>query len=361
MAVARAQPGMVLGRTVYDTTGRVVLESGTKLNQDALRTLAVYRVGEVVVNDRRVVDVAVQPLVPPEMESAAAQVLRQLMTEGSGSRETDQELIREVENVVYTMARECFPEVVGEANVNGFLSSEDYLYAQPARVAGLCMLIAKRAGLDTQAMTQVGMAALLMNVGYVRVSARNLEAPGSMDERVLKELPQHAQHGAQLLGQYPQFGPEVIQAVEQHHERWNGTGYPNSVRGPQISPGARIIAVADTYYELVSRRPDQPPSMPHEAVEFILAYSGELFDPAMVQIFARLVPLYPSGITVRLNTGDVGIVVDSNLGHVGRPVVRVCQAPGGPLRRPYDVNLADAEHQKLLVVEVDPFLPVPED
>jgi HD-GYP domain-containing protein (c-di-GMP phosphodiesterase class II) len=352
---------MVLGRAVYDTTGRVVLASGVTLTQEALGTLAVYQVGEVVIYDRRVVDVAVQPLVPPEIEAATAQALRQLITESRGNLKVDPDLIKEAEVAIYTMARECFPEVVGEANVNGFPSLEAYQYGQPARVAALCMLLAKRAGYDTRAMSQLGLAALMMNIAVVPAPAPNLGAPHALDQRVVQAASQHASQGAEMLAMHPQFWPEVIRGVGEHHERWDGTGYPNHLRGEAISPFARIISMADTYYELVSLGPDRPAFLPHEAVEYVLAYSGELFDPKMVAIFVRLVPLYPTGTAVRLNTGDVGIVANSNPGHVGRPMVRICQASGLPLARPYDLDLTDAENQKLLVVEVDPFLPVPED
>ncbi len=158
------------------------------------------------------------------------------------------------------------------------------------------------------------------------------------------------------------FEPEVIRAVLEHHERWDGSGYPQRLKGEEISPYARLIAIADTYYELVSRRPDRPAYMPHEAVEFILAYSGELFDPELVQMFARVVPLYPTGTTVELSTGELGIISNANLGHIGRPVVRICfDAKSRIVRRPYDINLAEAQYQRRLIIAVDPFLPPVEE
>ena len=127
-----------------------------------------------------------------------------------------------------------------------------------------------------------------------------------------------------------------MEAVGQHHERWDGSGYPARMQGEDISPFARIIAMADTYFEMVSRRPGREAYMPHEAVEFILAYNGVLFDPELVQIFTRLVPLYPTGTTVRLNTGELGIICDANMSHIGRPVMRVCfNSEQGILAKPY--------------------------
>ena len=80
----------------------------------------------------------------------------------------------------------------------------------------------------------------------------------------------------------------------QHHERWNGTGYPTGCAGKDISLFARILAIADTYYELVSVRENRDLFMPHEAVEYIMAYGGERFDPEWVGLFARQVPIYPT-------------------------------------------------------------------
>ena len=79
-----------------------------------------------------------------------------------------------------------------------------------------------------------------------------------------------------------------------------------------------------------------------------------------MKIFSRLVPLYPTGMTVKLNSGELGIVIDANLGHIARPVVRVCPS-GNNGRRLYSINLSEAAYQDRLVVEIDPYLPLPEE
>ena len=178
-------------------------------------------------------------------------------------------------------------------------------------------------------------------------------------DQVFRNAPQF--QGAEFLENHSGF--ELATAVARsHHERWDGSGFPGRLKGEEISPFARIIAVADTFYEMVSRTPDREPYLPHEAVEFILAYNGVLFDPELVQIVTRLVPLYPTGTTVKINTGELGIISDANLGHIGRPVVRVCfDAESGTLTKTYDMNLAEARHQHRLVETVDAHLPLVED
>ena len=149
------------------------------------------------------------------------------------------------------------------------------------------------------------------------------------------------------------LGDEAVKAVLQHHEQWDGTGYPQGLKGEEIAPFAAIVSMANAYYELVSVRPDRPAMMPHEAMEYVMAFSGELFRPDLVQMVTRQVPLYPTGLLVQLNTGEVGIISDANVGHIGRPLVRICydrQNEEEP--KPYDVDLSDPTHQDRLIVQV---------
>ena len=113
------------------------------------------------------------------------------------------------------------------------------------------------------------------------------------------------------------------------------------------------MAIADAYFEMVSKKATRDPFQPQDAVEFIMAGSGDLFDPDLVGIFTREVPLYPTGVTVKLNTGEYGIVSDGNIGHIGRPTVRICvDASGARLRNPYDFDLTEPENQGCMVVKV---------
>ena len=259
------------------------------------------------------------------------------------------------------MVREMFPAALGEANVSGCFSIEDYNYVQPTRAACLSMLIARRLDSGIVDTANLRMAALLMNLADML--NKDGSAPMSVDpfqetgDQPLKENTNHPSQTVETLTKAKRFDPETVEAVLHHHERWDGSGYPSGLKQEQISPFARIIAIADIFYELVSKRPDREGYMPHEAIEYILAYSGELFDAVLVQLFTKLVPLYPTGTTVKLNTGEVGVVADANTGYMGRPIVRVCSLGGSNyVQRPYDINLAGPKHQNQLIVEVDAYL-----
>lgn len=353
IGVKHARPGIVLGRAVYDSQGHQLFDQGACLTGDSLTTLAIYGVREILIEDPRLADIPVQPLVAPEVEAEAIQALRQLLTEGAGSGNVAELLVDQLERAIHAMVQALFPEVIGEVNAAGCSSWEESRFVRPVKAASLAVLMGRRAGLPFVELSRLGLAAALMDVGLMpppreaRLTGEQSSAEASPEFRL------HPQRGATILSQSRRLDPGIPNVVLQHHERWDGSGYPQGLRGSDACLPARILAIADTYYELVSETGGKKALMPHEAVEYVMAFSGELFDPELVQVFARQVPLYPTGVTVRLSTGEVGVVSDANPGHIGRPVVRILYDSSlKQLQNPRTVNLAEREQLGRLITQV---------
>lgn len=347
-----AKPEMKLLRPVYDNSGLLLFERLTVLDEAKVGQLQVYGVREVIIDDPRVEDVPVQPLISPELEAEAIRALRDLMVESGPSGPVHDLLVAQLEKPVYAMARELFPDVAGEPNVAGGSTPDDYRYVRPVKVASMAMLIGRKLGWAWMELSALGMAAVLMDVGTLSLDEEALRTFDPYANPAGAHETAHAHDGAELMRSTKIALPQALDGVQHHHERYDGSGLPDGVRGEEIPAMARAIAVADTYFELVQSRPGRKATMPHEAVEYIMASSGELFDPEMVEVFVHQVPLYPTGITVQLNTGEIGIVSDSNLGLIGRPMVRICLDEEGRGVHPYDLDLAEQENQGRLVVQV---------
>ena len=356
LAATHAKPGMVLAKDVVDSRGYALLPAGALLDEDSLTTLLIHRVWEISVEDPRVSDVGVQPLFPPELEAKAADDLLQLLQESPPGGAIEEVLLDEVRNSVYALGRALFPTPfwgLGDPNVSGCLSIDDYKHVQPIKTAGLSILLSKMEGLGIAEAVDIGIAAALKDVGYILwpEAATDRHEPLYGLESV--EIQQHTLQGAKFLGQYGQVGPEVAEAILQHHEHWDGSGFPDGLKGEDVRLGARTIGLTDTYYQLVSPRPHRPAFMPHEAAEYIMGCRGELFDPQIVQLFARGIPLFPAGVAVQLNTGEQAIVSRSNSGHVGRPIVRICANKAGKaIASPYDIDLSEPEYQGVMIGQV---------
>ena len=354
ISVENAQLGMTLARAVYDTLGKLVLDAGTVLDVAHLPLLSRLEVGSIIVQDPRVDDVIIVPLISEEVEAQGVRLVHRLLSGNHGGlpEHVNLDLVA-VGRIVKIMIQGFYSTFMGEINLEGCKSRGNYEYIHPVKVAELSLLMGKEAGLSRTDLDSLGKAALLENIGYILLPdgfVANLDASA---EEKSPEFRKHPELGYQILSRHRELDTRVAEAVWQHHERWDGSGFPQGLKGDKISPFARIIAIASTYHALVSQRRGQQPYSPPEAAEFIVAYSGELFDPELVQTFIRNVPLYPKGVMVKLNSGEKGIVTDTNVGYIGRPVVRICyDRNGGVVQKPYDIDLTRQDQQNKMIVDI---------
>ncbi len=402
ISVQYAKPGMTLAKPLYDGYGHAILSQGASLNAEWTQVLGHMPVAELFVVDDRNKDAVVSPLISPELEGALAEALsrfiasvqvaeerasvvigarrldltnagsataRQMETVSQGADPTRllQLMSRVVEQVIATEK--------GGPTIAGCHSVKDYDYVLPVRAAAMALWMGKAAGLTDIQLMNLGVAALLQNIGYAKVVPKELtQRPGASWEELafmnvwrtddnggranaalptddeMKIICKHPQDGAEMLGRCQGISSEAVDIVLQHHERWNGGGYPKGLEGTRIDLSARILAIADTCCCIASKRPYRQAFPPYEAGELVVACSGGLFDPDLVQIFMEQIPLFPAGVMVGLNTGETGIVVDANVGLVGRPVVRVCYGPdSSEVETPFDLDLSDDEYENVLV------------
>jgi HD-GYP domain-containing protein (c-di-GMP phosphodiesterase class II) len=353
VSVNNAQAGMVLAKTVYDVKGVPVLEMGEKLTDAKLPLLARTTSAEIVIEDERSADIVVGSLFPVDAETKAGHALNILLVMNQGHTQGVQSgglvgLVAPINRLV-----DCvYPFVVGDPAITGSHTLQGYHYVHPIKAAELSMVIAQLAGADKPELSNIGLAAALMNIGYLGLRPMLLEKTLPLEKEDWEQIRKHPEFSVSMLTQSG-LKADAMLAIQQHHERWDGSGYPLGLKGHDISLYARILAIADSYIALLSRRPYRPAMRPHEAIEYIIAYSGEMFDPELARMFTRQIPQYPAGITVALSTGEAGIVTDPNVGHVARPKVRVLAVHGVPVKNPHEVDLSHPDNQRKLIVEVD--------
>ena len=349
-----ARLGMILGRAVYDSSGSLVLDAGTVLDAAHRPVLSRVETREIIVQDPRVDDVIIVPSVPEEVEAQGIRALHRLIDENCGRLVEHIKLdLISLDRTTKAMVQGFYNAFMGEFSNEGCLSLTNYDYVHPVKVAGISMLVGKTMGYSKTDMIALGMASFLQNIGYISMPdsiATNIDESA---EVIPTEFKAHTEAGYHVVCKCTDLDDKIAQAVLQHHERWNGSGFPRALKGTAISPFARIIAIASAFYCLISRRPGRQPYSPPEAAEYVIAYSGEYFDPDMVQVFIRNVAFYPKGIMVRLNTGEAGIVIDANIGYIGRPMVRICyRHDNTEIHKPYDIDLTDQEHQNKRITEI---------
>src|SRR6266571_3491722 len=140
-------------------------------------------------------------------------------------------------------------------------------------VSRLAIAVAAELGLGVEERRQLELGALLHDVGKLAVADRILTKPGPLDELERAAIRRHAASGERLLAHILDL-PDVLAVVRSHHERWDGSGYPDGKRGEEIPIVARIVAVADAFQAMIEPRPYREPRTREAALEEILAYSG---------------------------------------------------------------------------------------
>ena len=160
-----ARLGMVLTRPVFDSRGYLLLEEGSEMNRQNLAILASRNVPEIFIEDSRTPDVVVKPVIAPEFESASVQALKELIAHVKKSGQFSDSVFQTLQQSLNSMVREMFPAVLGEANASGCHAVEEYSFVQPTRVACLAMLIGRRLDSGLVDTANLGMTALLMDLG----------------------------------------------------------------------------------------------------------------------------------------------------------------------------------------------------
>jgi HD-GYP domain-containing protein (c-di-GMP phosphodiesterase class II) len=343
---------MILGMPVYDNYGKELLGRRTILNDQCLSIMARNSISELLIEDQRVDDLVVAPMVSPEKEGKLSDAYRQLLNSTGSTGTIDSAFLSAVNVAVNEIARSLTLSIMGEINVSCSVSQADYIYLHPVKSAILAMALGYRMGKPINDLVILGMSSLLKDISCIFLPS------GIMDKASLTTeeagiVQAHPVKSYELLNQFSEIKNGIATVVLQHHEQWSGNGYPRGLKGEQISNYAQIIAAADVFSDLLVEHPGKEKCMSHEAIEYIMACSGDQFDPKLVETFVRKIPAYPNGLTVKLNSGEIGIVSDPNLGFVARPVIRITyDMEHGNLKKPYDLNLAKSEFQRKLISKV---------
>ena len=175
-----------------------------------------------------------------------------------------------------------------EALVNALEAKDPYMRGHSARVADLAATIAGQLGVSDEEVEEIRVAGRLHDVGKIGTRESVLNKEGALSPEEFEHVKQHVLIGSQILAPLP-YLDRIIAMVRGHHERWDGTGYPDSLRGEQIPVGARVIGATEVYDALCTSRPYQEKRTPEQAVERIKDLSGTVLDPKVYDALATVV------------------------------------------------------------------------
>lgn len=227
-------------------------------------------------------------------------------------------------SVLTNVASQVAREVIGNPAITLVLyrlyKSCEYTFAHCLRVAVLSVSCAHRMGLSAETCQNLALGGILHDIGKMRVRQDILQKPGRLEPDELEHMREHVAMGAALVGNRA-LPEEALAVLMEHHERYDGNGYPGKLKGEEISLAGRIAAVADVYDAISSDRWYNQALPPAAAIRKIYEWSRYYFDANVTAHFIRSVGIYPVGSLVRLSTNRLAIVVEHQPSQPLRPRV----------------------------------------
>ncbi|CAE6776902.1 MAG: DUF3391 domain-containing protein [Nitrospira sp.] len=207
-------------------------------------------------------------------------------------------------------------------------------------VCVLTLILAVENGCTESDMEALGLSALLHDIGFVRLPRNLYRKTTALTEQEQALMRQHPQLAASVLSQGDRVPETVTKIIAEHHEFQDGTGFPKLVKAGAVSPLTQLMALADTYDDLVTTRYGRPPLLPHDAIRqlFVLGAKGR-YDKTLVEVAIKVLGVYPLGSLIKLNTNESAVVIGLNHEDRLRPRVRIIKGVDGEGQQPVDIDL----------------------
>lgn len=198
---------------------------------------------------------------------------------------------------------------------------DEYTAIHSLNVCVLSLTFGRALGLKTDELNELGLGALLHDIGKMQVPLEILNKPGKLSKEEFEVMKTHPQKGYELLLDDNNLSADVLAIVKSHHERLSGNGYPDSLPEQNISYYTKIVSITDVYDAITSDRVYHDGMTPHDAMQRLYEWMPNNFDQELMQKFIRTLGIYPIGSVVELKTGHIGLVVKLNENHRLKPVV----------------------------------------
>jgi HD-GYP domain-containing protein (c-di-GMP phosphodiesterase class II) len=201
--------------------------------------------------------------------------------------------------------------------------TDDYTYGHSVSCSVYAISFGRHLGLSKDDLKVLGLGGMLLDVGKTQIPKELLAKPDALSASEMELMRRHVQFGEEILKDVSDINRQVVEMVRSHHERYDGSGYPEGLKGPDIPVFARIAGIIDFFDAMTTPRPYAKPVSIYDAMRELHSRQDREFQSEMVDHFVKAVGMFPNGALVELSSGEVGIVVEQNRVRRLRPKIMV--------------------------------------
>lgn len=362
------RPGTLLGKTLYNETGSILLKQGIELNDALLGRLEDNGILLVYVDDGYSQQ-EIEDIIQPDVRHRAIDSIRSIFEVIEKKPRHASEDIQDIRKMLLHKSMTKYLDTVKAVsaqiidhilsnqtlmiNLVDIKSFDNQAYEHALNVAVLSLVLGIEAKLNRNQLHSLFIGALLHDIGKILLTVKKKKILTDEDKVILRG---HPLKGYEYLKDSRSIDGTVKAVILQHHENYDGTGYPRKTPGQYISAAARIVSIANKYDALTSDTSAGLAVPPNEAMEYLMSVAGTELDFDLVTLFVRKIVPYPPGTLVTLSNGLIAVVTEVNNNFPLRPIIRYVERGTGSISlAPLDLM---KEHSILItgVQTVDPKL-----
>lgn len=322
MKLGDLKPGMRICRNVFDRYGKLLVAEGTILKPQYIRKLELYGVAEVYVDSDNNAAESSEPENSRKdiIYQEAFTAIKDVMAKVKNGKNIEAEVLVDVVESVVNQVTEDSDSFL---RINTIRDLDNYTYLHSIDVCIYSVIMGRNIGLSREELNKLGLGAILHDVGKIKVPSEILQKPGPLTSDEFAVMKNHTVYGYEIVSEIPNIDKAVAKIALNHHEHWNGNGYPRGIKGNNIDVFSRIVTICDIYDALTADRVYRGRILPHEAAEYIVTNKEVITDPALTKNFVENVAVYPVGAVVLLSTGEIGKVTEIHKSMPLRPVIDI--------------------------------------
>ena len=341
MPLNMIREGMINAKPIYTGKDQMLLDEGAVIKDRYLDRLAELGIRSIYIKDDLGDKEIIHDIVREELKIESFSNVEKIM---GNICYFDEKEIEGIKNIITNIIEDLLTTEDVLLNLCEIRAIDDYTYGHSVNVAILSMITAINLSYGKEQLLDLGIGAMLHDIGKTKISLDIINKPSSLTTNEFNQIKKHTTLGYEILNNIMNLSDDSKAIVLCHHERFDGKGYPNNVKGEEIPESARIVAIADVYDAMTNDRVYRQKVSVDKALDYVVSVSGTQFDENIVNKFVSNIARYPVGQGIILNTGFKGYVVFNKKNHRCRPTVRILYNNlGEKLKVPYIIDLSESE------------------